>query len=193
MPHAREHVEERALGRRGTPDVVGRDNRHAKPARQLGQRRVLTFLIAQEMTLQLDAHVAAAEQADQPIEQSTDAMMSRIEHGPAGQRDEPGGEAVELLERERPFPLSARAASCASRGGRDSCSPRRRRRERESPRLALALGSRLWTLGSGLWALGSRLWALGFGTWELGVGNWEFSIVNSAPMIARSPACFAAL
>ena len=105
VPHAGEHVEERTLGRRGAPHVVGGDDRHAKRARQLGQRRVLTFLVAQEMALQLDAHVAATEETDQPIEQSTDAVMPRIEHGPARERHEPGGEAVELLERERPFSL----------------------------------------------------------------------------------------
>ena len=57
------------------------------------------------MALQLDAHVAAPEQTDQPIEQAADAVMARIEQRPARERDEAGGEAVELLERERAFAL----------------------------------------------------------------------------------------
>ena len=105
VPHAREHVEEGTLGRRGTAHVVGRHERHAKRFRQLDERRVLTLLLPQEMTLQLDAHVAAAEEPDQPIEQATDAMVPRIEHGAAREGDEPGGEAVELLERQRSFPF----------------------------------------------------------------------------------------
>ena len=52
----------------------------------LGQRRVLTFLVAQEVALQLDADITAAEQADQSIEQSSHAVMPCVEHRPAGQR-----------------------------------------------------------------------------------------------------------
>ncbi len=116
VPHAGEHVEERTLGRRRAPHVVGGDNRHAKPARELDQRRVLTFLVAQEMALQLDAHVAAPEETDQPIEQPAHAVMSCIEHGAARERHEPGGEALELLERERPFAFSTPPRMRARRG-----------------------------------------------------------------------------
>jgi hypothetical protein len=57
------------------------------------------------VTLQLDAHVAATEQTDEAIEQPADAVMARIEQRTAGHRNEPGGEALELLERERAFSL----------------------------------------------------------------------------------------
>ena len=89
----------------GEPHAVGGDDRHAKRARQLGQRHVVAFLVAQQMALQLDADVIAPEEADEPIEQPADAVMPRVEQRPAGQRDEAGGEAVELLERERAFAL----------------------------------------------------------------------------------------
>jgi hypothetical protein len=68
VPHAGEHVEERAIGRRCAPHIVGRNNRHAKSVSELGQRRVFTFLVAQEMALQLDAYVGATKEADQSIE-----------------------------------------------------------------------------------------------------------------------------
>ena len=76
-----------------------------KRVRQLGQRLVVGFLVAQQMPLQLDADVVAAEEADEPIEQAADAVLPRVEHRPARQRDEAGGEAVELLERERALPF----------------------------------------------------------------------------------------
>ena len=94
-----------ASGRRCTPHVVGRNDRHAKPARQFSQCRVFTFLIAQEMTLHLDVDVPAAKQAHESIEQATDAMLPCIEHRSTGERDEAGCEAVELFEGERPFSL----------------------------------------------------------------------------------------
>src|SRR5882672_6751130 len=53
------------------------------------------------MTLQLDVHAGAAEDADQAIEQTANTVPPAGEHGAAGDRDEAGGAAVELLERER--------------------------------------------------------------------------------------------
>ena len=105
MPHAGEHVEERSIGRRRATHIVGGDDRHAKPAGELDQRRVLTFLVTQEVALQLDAHVAATEQTHQSIEQAPDAVMAHIEQRPTRERDEPGGEALELLERKGAFAL----------------------------------------------------------------------------------------
>ena len=87
---AGEHVEERALPGRREPHAVGGDHRHAKGAGQLGQRLVVAFLVAEQMALQLHAHVVAAEQADETIEQAADAVTPRVEHRPAGQRDETG-------------------------------------------------------------------------------------------------------
>ena len=37
--------------------------------------------------------------------EAADAEAVGVERGAAGQRDEPGGRAVELVERERPFAL----------------------------------------------------------------------------------------
>ncbi len=105
VPHAGEHIEQRSIGRCGAPYVVGGDNRHTKPAGELGQRRVFTFLVAQEMALQLDAHVAAPEEADQSIEQATHTVVACVEHGPARQCHQPGRETVELLESKRSFAL----------------------------------------------------------------------------------------
>ena len=58
-----------------------------------------------EVTLQLDAHIAAPEQTDEPIEQPADAVMPCIEQRAACEGDEPGGEALELFEHERPLTL----------------------------------------------------------------------------------------
>src|SRR5262245_66405632 len=57
------------------------------------------------MTLQLDVHPVAAEDADEPIEQAGNAMPPAVERRAAGQRDETGRAAVELVERERAFAL----------------------------------------------------------------------------------------
>jgi hypothetical protein len=74
MVNAREHVEQRPFGRRGEPDAVGGDGRHAKRGGQRDERRVIVRLVASKMTLQLDVHPVAAEDADEPIEQAGDTM-----------------------------------------------------------------------------------------------------------------------
>ena len=93
-------------------DAVGRQRRHAERRGQADERLVVALLVAAEMPLQLDVHAVAAEDADQAIEQAADAVPPAVERRAAGKRDEPGGAAVQLLERQRPR-LSARAASCA--------------------------------------------------------------------------------
>ena len=55
------------------------------------------------MPLQLDVDAVAAEDADEAIEQAADAVPPAVERRAAGQRDEPGGAAVQLLERQRAF------------------------------------------------------------------------------------------
>ena len=102
---AGEHVEERSILGRGKADAVGGHDRDAKRPRQAGERHQVGFLVAQQMPLQLDADVGAAEQADQAIQQPAHAVVMRVEHRPARQRDEPGREALELLEREGAFSL----------------------------------------------------------------------------------------
>ena len=52
---------------------------NAERLRQLRQRRVVLFLVAEEMTLQLDVRRCAAEQADEAIEQAADAVLPRVE------------------------------------------------------------------------------------------------------------------
>ncbi len=66
------------------------------------------------MPLQLDVGVAAAEDADDAIEQAADAEALGAQQRPARQGDEAGGEAVEIVRaRARPR-LSARAASSST-------------------------------------------------------------------------------
>ena len=131
---AGEHVEQRAIARRREPHAVGGDDRHAKRAGQLGQRLVVGIpRRAADAAAARRSTLVATEETDEPIEQAADAVMPRVEQRPAGQRDEPGGEAVELVERQRALALSARASSCASRGDRGCDSPRLRRRGREAP------------------------------------------------------------
>ena len=118
VAHARQHVEQRTVGRLGESHTVGGNDRDAKRLRQRIKRGVVGFLISQQMALQLDEHVAAAEQADQPIEQAADAVSLAVEERTAAERDEPGGAAVELLEHERalPFPTPPRFARRGPRG-----------------------------------------------------------------------------
>ena len=122
MVDAREDVEQRPLGRRGEADAVGRDRRDAERRRQSDERVVVALFVAPQMPLQLDVHAVAAEDADEAIEQAADAVPAAVERRAAGQRDEAGGGAVELLERQRPLAFApprrrardrARAASCA--------------------------------------------------------------------------------
>ncbi len=77
--------------------------------RQLGERRVIRLLVAQQVALQLDADIAAAEQPDQAIEHAADAVAARVEQRPAGKRHQARRAAVELVEhRARLRPLAAR-------------------------------------------------------------------------------------
>ena len=87
-----------------TPLVATTGTRNARAS--AGQRTVVGFLVAQQMPLQLDVDAGAAEQTDEPIEQPAHAVAMRVEHRPSGQRDQTGGEAVELLERERALPFA---------------------------------------------------------------------------------------
>ena len=103
MVDAREDVEQRPLGRRGEADAVGGDRRHAERRRQRDERVVVALLVAPKMPLQLDVHAVAAEDADEAIEQAADTVPPAVERRAAGQRDEAGRAAVELLERQRPL------------------------------------------------------------------------------------------
>ena len=108
-----EHVEERPRRRRREADAVGGDGGHAKRRRQRHERGGVGFFVAPEVPLQLDVDAVAAEDADQAIEQAADAVAPAVERRAAGERDEPARAAVEVVERQRAFALSARAASCA--------------------------------------------------------------------------------
>ena len=105
VANAREHVEERAVGGCGKPHIVGGDDRHAERAGKRFERDIGRLFIAQQMALQLDAHVASAEETDDAIEQAADAVSRRVEHGTSGKRHEPGGVSLELVERERALPF----------------------------------------------------------------------------------------
>ena len=98
---AGEHVEQRARRGGREPDAVGDDGRHAERVGHLREELVGRFLVAPIVPLQLDVRPVAAEDADDAI----DEPAVEVERGAAGQRDEPRGRAVELVERERPFSL----------------------------------------------------------------------------------------
>ena len=113
MVNAREHVEERPLGRRREPDAVGRDDRHVEGRGQIDERLVVGFFVAAEVTLQLDVHAVAAEQADEAIEQAADAVAAAVERRAADERDEAAGRSRRDPRASARLRLSARAASCA--------------------------------------------------------------------------------
>ena len=86
-------------------DAVGRQRRHAERVGEADERRVVARLVAAQVPLQLDVDAAAAEDADETIEQAADAVPPRVEHRAPGERDETGGAAVELVERQRSLAL----------------------------------------------------------------------------------------
>jgi hypothetical protein len=92
----------RSQGRRKS-HAVGGDDRHAKRRRQIDQLPIGRFLVAAEVPLHFDIGPVAAEQADDPIEQSADAELIRLERRPADERHQPRGRAIELVERQRTF------------------------------------------------------------------------------------------
>ena len=79
MANACQYVEQRALGRLGEPYPVGRHHRHTKRPGERLQRHILRLVVSQQMTLQFDAHVAAPEEPDEAIQQSTDAVVLAVE------------------------------------------------------------------------------------------------------------------
>ena len=70
------------------------------PARSISIA-VVGFFVAQQMALQLDIHVAAPEHTDERIDQSADAVSLKPQQLAPGQRDEPAGLPVEIVERQR--------------------------------------------------------------------------------------------
>ena len=103
MVDAGEDVEQRPLGVGGEAHAVGGDRRHAERAGEARERVVVARLVAAQMALQLHVHVAAAEDADQAIEQPADAVAAAVERRAAGERDQTRRAAVELVERQRAF------------------------------------------------------------------------------------------
>ena len=77
MADAGEDVVERPVGRLGEPYAVGRDQRQVKGRREIAQRVVVGFFVAQQVALQLDADVAGPEDADDPIDEPADAVARR--------------------------------------------------------------------------------------------------------------------
>ena len=102
---AGEDVVERAIGRLGEADAVGGDDRHVERGGEIAQRVVVRLLVAQQVALQLEIGVGAPEDADEPIDQPADAEPRAAQHRAAAERDEPAGVAVDLVERQRPFPF----------------------------------------------------------------------------------------
>ena len=103
LADAGEHVGQRPLLGRGKAHAAGGHHRHPERRRQARQRVVVVLLIAPQVALQLDAHLGAAEDADQPIQQPADAEAIGAQQRLPGQRDEAGDVAVEILERQRAF------------------------------------------------------------------------------------------
>ncbi len=99
--NAGQDVEQRPHRRGVEADAVGHQRRHTEGRRQADERRIVALFVAAEMPLQLDVEPVAAEDADQSIEQPSDTVSLAIERDATGQHDEPGGGAVQLLERQR--------------------------------------------------------------------------------------------
>ncbi len=103
MVNAGEDVEQRPRLRRVEADAVGRQRRHAERLRQADERRDVALFVAAKMPLELDVHAIAAENADEAIEHPAHTVSTPVERRAPGERDEPGGAPVQLLERQRAF------------------------------------------------------------------------------------------
>ena len=153
---AREHVEERAVGDCGKPHVVGGDDRHAERAGKRFERDIGRLFIAQQMALQLDAHVASAEEADDAIEQAADAVSPTrrawdVRQAPRGRR------CIPRTRRARARPPFATP-------------PRRRRDPRSEPRIFMRVTRRQRFCSPPAIRRGPANATLGLGIWDLGFG-----------------------
>jgi hypothetical protein len=101
VPDAREHVVERPVDWFRESHAVGGDDRQMKRRGEVQQRVIVRFLVAKQMTLELDAHVVGAERADQPIDQAAHTKPRGVDCGTTGQRNETADVSIELVERER--------------------------------------------------------------------------------------------
>ena len=170
---AGEDVEERPLGRRREPHAAGGDDRHVERRREIDERAVVGFLVAAEVALQLDERLLAAEDAHDAIEEAADAVAPRVERHAADERDEPAGEPVELLERQRAFAF--RRAQLHARDELAEIAIAVRRFRQSTGRTEGGRGGGAGLLASGLPYPPAP------------------PIVSVAPMMARRPAAFAAL
>ena len=151
-----------------------------KRRREIAQRVVVRFLVAQQVPLQLDADVAAAEHPDQPIDQAADAEPRTVDGGAAGQRDQAADVAVEIVERQRALAFRRRQLHPRQQPAEIAVAVTRRDEDGQTEETGLGLGIR----GSGL----------GFGAPERRALSDEgpSATVSSAPTIAFSPARLAA-
>ena len=72
------------------------------------------FLVAKQMALQLDAHIAASEESDEAIQKAAHAVVPAVEQRRASERHQPSGPAFKLFKAQRAFAL---APHRAMRGG----------------------------------------------------------------------------
>ena len=83
--------------------AVGGDNRHVKRRRKIDQPLIVDVFIAQQMTLNFDVDIAAAEQANQRINHAADAVSLGCEQIAAGKRHEAVRLSFEVGKGERAF------------------------------------------------------------------------------------------
>jgi hypothetical protein len=96
------------------------------------------------VALQLDVGVVAAEYADDAIEQAADAEPFGGKQRTAGHRDQPGSEAVELLDRQRT--LAFRRAQLHPRQQAAQVAPAVLRRAQHRKGKRAGLGPGTWGL-----------------------------------------------
>ena len=101
----REDVVERPLVWRGEPHAAGGDDGHAVRGGQIDEHLVVDLLGAIQMPRDRDMDAVATEGADQPIEQSSHAVLPRVEQRLPRQRHQAGDVAVEIVQRERALPF----------------------------------------------------------------------------------------
>ena len=142
---ARQHVEQLAVRRRGEPDAVGGHDRHMKRSRQRGERRVVGFLVAEQMALQFDAHIAASEESDEAIQKAAHAVVPAVEQRRAAERHQPAGPAFELFEGQHAFTLWGAHLHARHEAAEISVTLLRLNENGQTPRRDRGFG--LWDLG----------------------------------------------
>ena len=115
------------------PHTVGRDERDMIGVGQRDERLVVDRLVPQQMSLELDIDLRPAKQPDEPIEQPPHPVAIPHERRATGERHEPGGEPVEIVQRQDSLALGRVELHASQQPAQVPISLRRLDQHRQTP------------------------------------------------------------